>query len=161
MRGLWVRISLRTQQLEVLQGGRAIASYSVSTSAKGAGEQLGSEQTPRGAHEVRELIGGGEPRGAVFVGRRPTGEIWTRESSASSPGRDWILSRVVWLSGLETGRNAGGDVDTCDRFIYIHGAPDDEPVGEPRSHGCIRMRNEDVVELFEMLEVGTLVRIDE
>ena len=147
--------------MEVLEEARVTACYSVSTSAKGAGEQVGSEQTPRGAHEVRELIGEGAPSGAVFVGRCLTGETCTRELRAVNPHRDWILSRVIWLSGLETGRNAGGEVDTYDRYIYIHGTPDDEPVGEPRSHGCIRMRNEDVIELFELLEIGTLVQIDE
>jgi hypothetical protein len=156
-----IRIDLTTQQLEVLEGDRVAARYPVSTSAKGAGERMGSEQTPRGAHEVRELIGAGAPCGAVFVGREPTGEVCTSELRAASPGRDWILSRVIWLSGLETGRNQGGEVDTYERYIYIHGTPDDEPVGEPRSHGCIRMRNEDVIELFELLEVGTRVRIDE
>jgi hypothetical protein len=161
MRSRTIRISLRRQQLEVLEGVRVTACYSVSTSAKGAGEQVGSEQTPRGTHEVRELIGGGAPIGAVFVGRCQTGEICTMELQTASPGRDWILSRVIWLSGLEIGRNAGGEVDTYDRYIYIHGTPDDEPMGEPRSHGCIRMRNEDVIELFEMLEIGTIVQIDE
>jgi lipoprotein-anchoring transpeptidase ErfK/SrfK len=122
---------------------------------------MGSEQTPRGAHEVRELIGHGAPRGGVFVGREPTGEICTRELRASDPDRDWILSRVIRLAGLESGRNRGGEVDTFDRYIYIHGTPDDEPVGEPRSHGCVRMRNEDVLELFELLEIRTFVRVDE
>jgi SAM-dependent methyltransferase len=158
---LWVRIRLRTQRLEVLEGARAIANYPVSTSAKGAGERAGSEQTPRGAHEVRELIGEGAPSGAVFVGRCPTGETCTSELRAANPHRDWILSRVIWLSGLDAGRNAGGEVDTYARYIYIHGTPDDEPIGEPRSHGCIRMRNADVIELFDRLEIGTLVRIEE
>ncbi|MCA1604146.1 MAG: L,D-transpeptidase [Acidobacteria bacterium] len=157
----WVRIILQRQRLEVLEGARVIMCYPVSTSAKGAGERVGSEQTPRGAHEVTELIGEGAASGAVFVGRCLTREICTRELRAANPQRDWILSRVIWLSGLEPGRNAGGEVDTHNRYIYIHGAPDDEPVGEPRSHGCIRMRNEDVIELFELLTVGMLVKIDE
>lgn len=135
--------------------------YPVSASASGAGERVGSEQTPRGAHEVMELIGEGAPSGAVFVGRCLTGETWTKELRAANPQRDWILSRVIWLSGLEPGRNAGSEVDTYNRYIYIHGTPDDEPVGEPCSHGCIRMRNEDVIELFELLSVSTLVQIDE
>jgi lipoprotein-anchoring transpeptidase ErfK/SrfK len=161
MRGRWVQIKLERQQLEVIEGTRVTASYPVSTSARGAGERAGSEQTPRGAHEVRELIGNDAPCGAVFVGREPTGEVCTPELRASNPARDWILSRVIWLSGLDEGRNRGGDVDTYDRYIYIHGTPDDEPVGEARSHGCIRMRNDDVIALFAMLEVGTLVQIDE
>jgi lipoprotein-anchoring transpeptidase ErfK/SrfK len=161
MRERTLRISLRRQELEVLERGRVTARYPVSTSAKGAGERFGSEQTPRGAHEVRELIGASAPSGAVFVERRATGEICTSGLRAAHPGRDWILSRVIWLSGLEPGRNQGGDVDTHDRFVYIHGTPDEEPVGEPRSHGCIRMRNHDVIELFDLIEPGTLVQIDE
>ena len=149
------------QQLSVLEGARVAAVYPVSTSAKGAGERSGSEQTPRGAHEVRDLIGAGAPCGAVFASRRPTGDICTPELRAASLDRDWILSRVIWLSGLEDGKNRGGEIDSYDRYIYIHGTPEHEPVGEPRSHGCIRMRNEDVIELFELLEIGTLVRIDE
>src|SRR5262245_29237636 len=157
----WVRISLCTQHLEVCERAGVIACYPVSTSAKGAGERVGSEQTPRGAHEVRELIGEGAARGAVFVGRCLTGETYTRELRAEDPDRDWILSRVIWLSGLEAGRNLGGEVDTYDRYIYIHGTPEDEPMGEPRSHGCVRMRNEDVIDLFALLELGTLVQIEE
>jgi hypothetical protein len=147
--------------LEVLEGARVAATYPVSTSAKGAGERIGSEQTPRGAHEVRELIGEGAPCGAVFVSRDPTGEVCTEDLRAANPDRDWILSRVIWLSGLEEGRNRGGEVDTYDRYIYIHGTPEDEPIGQPRSHGCIRMSNDDVIELFELLEIGTLVQIEE
>jgi lipoprotein-anchoring transpeptidase ErfK/SrfK len=161
VRERWIRIDLRTQQLEVREGERVVARYPVSTSAKGAGERLGSEQTPRGVHEVRELIGQGAPHGAVFVARKPTGEICTSELRTANPDRDWILSRVIWLSGLEDGRNRGGDVDSYDRYIYIHGTPDDEPIDAPRSHGCIRMRNEDVIELFETLAIGTRVEIDE
>jgi hypothetical protein len=161
MRARWLRIDLAAQRLQVLDGDRVAASFAVSTSAKGAGERSGSEQTPRGAHEIRALIGDGAPCGAVFVGRQPTGEICTPELRAAFPDRDWILSRVIWLAGCEDGRNRGGDVDTFERYIYIHGTPDDEPVDEPRSHGCIRMRNPDVIALFAMVEVGTRVRIDE
>jgi len=161
MSNRWVRIILRTQHLEVREGDRLIVCYPVSTSAKGAGERVGSEQTPRGAHEVRELIGAGAPSGAVFVGRCRTGETYTRELRTENPARDWILSRVIWLSGLEAGWNLGGEVDTYDRYIYIHGTPEDEPMGEPRSHGCVRMRNEDVINLFDLLVVGTLVQIEE
>ena len=147
--------------LEVLEGSQVVAAYPVSTSAQGAGEQMGSEQTPRGAHEVSELIGAGAPISAVFVGRRSTGEICTPELEAANPDRDWILSRVIWLGGRENGRNRGGEVDTRSRYIYIHGTPDSQPLGEPRSHGCIRMRNPDVIALFEAVETGMLVQIDE
>jgi len=161
VRDRWLRIDLAAQQLEVVDGDRIAASFAVSTAERGAGERSGSAQTPRGAHAVRELIGDRAPCGTVFVGRQPTGEICTRELRAAHPDRDWILSRVIWLAGLEDGRNRGGDVDTYDRFIYIHGTPDDEPVGVPRSHGCIRMRNADVIALFAMVEIGTRVQIEE
>ena len=109
---------------------------------------------------VRARIGAGAPLGAVFVARRPTGEVWTPELAARFPGRDWVLTRILWLSGLERGRNRLGDVDTMRRFIYIHGCPDSEPVGVPRSHGCIRMRNADVVALFDRVAAGTRVLIE-
>ena len=155
----WLRIRIATQEVELLEGGRVLSSYPVSTSAKGAGERIGSEQTPRGAHEIVALIGAGEPVAAVFVGRRPTGEICTPELCAARPERDWILSRVIWLGGTEDGRNRGGDVDTLSRYIYIHGTPDSEGIGVPRSHGCIRMRNADVIALFETLEPGMAVQV--
>jgi hypothetical protein len=156
-----MRICLSAQELELLDDDRVVARFPVSTAAKGPGECLGSEQTPRGRHEVREMIGADAPLNAVFVGRRPTGETFTPALRAAHPGRDWILSRVLWLDGLEEGRNRGGEVDTLARCIYIHGAPDDEPMGAPRSHGCIRMRNEDVVALFAAVSVGMLVEIVE
>ena len=161
MQGRWVRIRTGAQLLELVEGGRVVATYPVSTAVRGVGERMGSEQTPRGAHEVKELIGGGAPAGAVFASREPTGEICTPALRAAQPDRDWILSRVIWLAGLEEGRNRGGEVDSYERYIYIHGTPDDEAVGEPRSHGCIRMRNDDVIALFDSLEAGMLVQIDE
>jgi hypothetical protein len=161
VRERWIRITLATQLLELLEGSEVIAAYRVSTAAKGAGERMDSEQTPRGRHEVRALIGDGAPLGAVFVGRCSTGEICTSQLQAAHPNRDWILTRVIWLGGLEDGKNRGGQVDTFARYIYIHGTPDGEPLGEPRSHGCIRMRNADVVALFDCVEPGTLVQIDE
>jgi L,D-transpeptidase YbiS len=161
VRERWIRIRTATQVLELLNGDEVLASYPVSTAAKGVGERTGSEQTPRGAHLVKELIGEGAPIGAVFVGRRATGEVCTPELQAANSDRDWILSRVIWLGGLEDGRNRGGEVDTYARYIYIHGAPDSEPMGEARSHGCIRMRNEDVIALFDAIETGMLVQIDD
>lgn len=158
---LWIRVSLRAQLLELLEGEVVLSTYLISTAANGAGERVGSGQTPRGLHEVRELIGDGMPPGAVFVGRRWTGEVCTPELQAENPDRDWMLSRLIWLAGLEVGKNCGADVDTFARYIYIHGTPDSEPVGEPRSHGCVRMRNVGVIELFGRICVGTLVRIDE
>ncbi|MCL2076636.1 MAG: L,D-transpeptidase [Betaproteobacteria bacterium] len=145
-----VRIVLPTQHLEAMDKDGAIARvYPVSTACKGAGEKLGSLQTPRGRHIVRAKIGAGLPLYSVFSARRPTGEIWTPELDAANPERDWILTRILWLSGREPGFNRLGDVDTMRRYIYIHGCSDFAVMGEPRSNGCIRMRNHDIMELFE------------
>lgn len=133
--------------------------YAVSTATNGPGERHGSGCTPRGRHRVRLKIGAGCPAGAVFRGRRWTGELYSDALAAAQPGRDWILTRILWLTGVESGRNRGGTVDTLRRFIYIHGCPDEEPMGEPRSHGCIRMRNRDLMELFDLVSAGTPVEI--
>ena len=133
----------------------------VSTALKGAGEEAGSYRTPRGQHRIRARIGDGLPYGTVFRGRRPTGEYWTPEFAADHPGRDWILSRILWLCGEEPGRNRLGAVDSMRRFIYIHGTGDDQPMGVPLSQGCVRMRNRDIIELFELVTVGTKVEIYE
>lgn len=155
-----IEIDIGTQRLTLLdQNGVLSAEYPVSTALNGPGEIEGSGCTPRGRHVVRARIGAGAPSGAVFRGRRPTGEVWTPELAARFPERDWILSRILWLSGCESGRNRLGAVDTMRRYIYIHGTPDDQPMGVPLSHGCIRMRNCDVIELFERVPVGTIVDI--
>lgn len=154
-----IRIELDRQLLSLYQGHELLASYPVSTSKDGPGEEMGSGRTPRGMHRIMIKIGSGLPEGSVFVGRRATGEIYTRELAAGDPERDWILTRILWLTGLEPGRNRGGNVDTLRRFIYIHGCPDSEPMGMPASHGCIRMRNCDLLELFELVDRDTLVEI--
>ena len=133
--------------------------YSVSTSKSGAGEKNGSFCTPRGRHIVRAKIGAGQPANAVFVRRRPTGEIWSPELDARYPGRDWMLTRILWLSGCEVGKNRLGDVDTMRRYIYIHGSPDTAEMGRPGSIGCVRMRNRDIVELFDLVPPYTPVDI--
>ena len=148
-----------TQRLELRRDGRVLGVWPVSTARKGLGELRGSECTPRGWHAIRIAIGTGCPRGAVFVGRRFTGEVWSPALAAAHPGRDWILTRILWLTGLEPGRNRGGRVDTLRRFIYIHGCPDTEPVGVPRSHGCIRMHDGDLLDLFGRVGVGMRVEI--
>jgi L,D-transpeptidase YbiS len=154
-----VRIDIGMQSLEVLQNGRLLERYPVSTAANGSGEQEGSGCTPRGRHRVRIKIGGDAPVNTVFVGRRPSGEIYSPHLAAQYPGRDWILTRILWLTGTEPGRNRGGEVDTLRRYIYIHGCPDTEPMGMPRSHGCIRMRNADLINLFDLVHKSTLVEI--
>ena len=155
----WIRISIPEQQLVLLEKKQPLAVYSVSTARNGPGEQRGSGCTPRGWHRIRIKIGAGQPPNAVFVGRRPTGEIYSPDLAAQYPNRDWILTRILWLTGLELGRNRGGDCDTLRRFVYIHGCPDTVPMGTPLSHGCIRMRNQDLLELFERVMAGDRVFI--
>lgn len=156
-----IRIDLGAQRLDLCEGGRVLRSYPVSTAGNGPGERLGSECTPRGVHVVAEKIGADAVPGTVFVGRVPTGEVCTPELFATSPERDWILTRILWLGGCEPGRNQGGDVDTFRRYVYIHGCPDALPLGQPASHGCVRMHDPDVIDLFDRVEVGTRVEIVE
>ena len=157
----WVQVDIDGQRLTLFKGRQRVADWPVSTALKGAGELAESACTPRGEHSVRIKIGRGCPLNTVFIGRRPTGEIYSDALAAQQPQRDWILSRIIWLTGREPGRNRGGECDTLRRFIYIHGCPDREPMGVPVSHGCIRMRNADVIELFGMVEAGTRVVITE
>lgn len=154
-----IRVDLSRQSLDLFEDGRRLRRYPVSTSRNGAGEANGSLRTPRGRHVVRAKIGAGAAENTVFRGRRPTGETYTPELGAARPGADWILTRILWLSGTEVGRNRLGDVDTMRRYIYIHGAPDDADLGRPGSIGCIRMRNRDIVDLFDLVAPGTPVEI--
>ena len=155
-----ISINIADQSLSLLdETGHVEKRYTVSTAAKGVGEQDGSYCTPRGRHVIRAKIGTDRPINSVFVRRRPTGEIYTPKLGAQFPQRDWILTRILWLSGCEPGFNRLGTVDTMRRFIYIHGSPDNVAMGEPGSHGCVRMRNEDMLDLFERVKVGTPVTI--
>lgn len=155
-------LSLADQSLRLCDGqGREIRSFSVSTARNGAGERNGSQCTPRGAHRVRAKIGAGCPVNTVFKGRRPTGEVYSPALREQYPDRDWILTRILWLCGMEPGRNRLGEVDTMRRYIYIHGAPDDDPIGVPGSHGCVKMRNTEVIELFDLIPAGTPLMIRE
>jgi L,D-transpeptidase catalytic domain len=158
--GLTLRVTLAAQRLDVLRAGALVKSFSISSSKHGAGEKNGSHKTPRGRHLIRAKIGAGAELNAVFRGRRPTGEIYSPALAAAFPGRDWILTRILWLSGTELGKNRLGNVDTMRRYIYIHGMPDSEPLGVPGSIGCIRMANRDIVELFDLVPAGTIVDID-
>jgi lipoprotein-anchoring transpeptidase ErfK/SrfK len=163
MSDLVVEIDIRRQQLYLWEpfpdGDMLIRQYPVSTAVNGPGEENGSLRTPRGRHRIAEKIGAGMPLYSAFRARVPTGEIWTPELDAANPGRDWILTRILWLEGLEAGKNRGGNVDTHDRYIYIHGTHEEHRIGTPASHGCIRMRNIDVAELFDLVQAGTEVRI--
>ena len=149
-----ILIDLKKQEM-VFEG----KTYSVSTAKNGPGEKNGSFCTPRGSHIVRARIGAGQPVNTVFVRRRPTGEVWSPELHAKYPGRDWMLTRLLWLSGRQPGFNRLGDVDTMRRYIYIHGSPDNVEMGKPGSIGCVRMRNPDILELFELVPAYTPVEI--
>ncbi|MCW8918851.1 MAG: L,D-transpeptidase [Gammaproteobacteria bacterium] len=152
-------VNIATQQLRLYQGGEVVMEVAVSTARNGSGEVSGSECTPRGRHRIRAKIGGGCAANTVFVGRRPTGELFSEALRAEQPQRDWILTRILWLCGMEPGRNRGGNRDTMRRYIYIHGCPDSDRMGSPSSHGCVKMRNRDIIELFDRVTVGTLVTI--
>lgn len=157
---IWISVARQTLTL-FGDSGKVLRSYPVSTAFRGVGEHSGSFCTPLGRHVIRARIGAGMPENTVFAARRPTGEIYSAELAAANQGRDWILTRILWLSGCEPGFNRLGGVDTMRRFIYIHGCPDSEPMGVPKSHGCIRMHNPDIVELFDLVPVYTPVEITE
>lgn len=154
-----LEVNIEHQLLSVFEDAHLYQQYTISTAKNGPGNQMDSEQTPIGQHRIVACIGGGAPIGSVFVGREATGEIYTDTLAATEQERDWILTRILWLGGCEPGLNQGGKVDTQARYIYIHGCPDSEPMGEPRSHGCIRMRNADIIELFEQVAINTPVMI--
>ena len=157
-----IEISLAAQTLKLLdEAGRVLRSYTVSTSRNGAGELKDSFCTPRGRHIIRAKIGAGAAENTIFIGRRPSGEMYTPALGERHPGRDWILTRILWLSGCERGFNRLGEVDTMQRYIYIHGSPDQAPMGSPGSIGCIRMRNRDIIELFDQVAPSTPVDIVE
>jgi hypothetical protein len=154
-----VDVCIASQLLTVMDGGQAVRSFVVSTAKNGPGQRKGSECTPLGWHSIRAKIGADQPINTVFVGRRLTGELYSPKLASAQPQRDWILSRILWLGGLEPGYNRFGDVDSASRYIYIHGCPDELMRGQPASHGCIRMFNADVVELFDLVQLGSRVLI--
>nr|VFK28556.1 MAG: L,D-transpeptidase catalytic domain [Candidatus Kentron sp. MB] len=157
----FIRVSLSRQTLALIAGKSSIIEFPVSTAANGPGERMGSQCTPRGWHRIRAKIGAGHPVDTVFRGRRSTGERYEKILAEQYPDRDWILTRILWLSGLEPGKNRFHSVDTMRRYIYIHGSPDNTQMGIPASHGCIRMRNSDIIHLFERVSTGTRVLIVE
>ncbi|WP_151670710.1 L,D-transpeptidase [Nitrincola schmidtii] len=154
-----IKISITQQTLELHNSEVLLRSYAVSTATNGVGNQEGSGCTPLGHHRIRAKIGTDLPINSVFVGRRFTGEIYSEELAAKYPHRDWILTRILWLCGEQVGYNRLGNVDSMRRYIYIHGTPDTEPMGIPRSHGCIRMRNHDIIDLFQQVPIGCGVLI--
>ena len=155
-----IKINITKQTLVLHDdSGNIIRRYSVSTALNGPGEEANSNCTPRGKHVIRAMIGDGQAVNTVFKRRRPTGEIYSTQLGAQHPGRDWILTRILWLSGCEPGYNRLGTCDTMQRYIYIHGTPDERVVGVPASHGCVNMHNADLIELFNLVSVGTMVQI--
>lgn len=157
----YLDISISNQLLSLYSDHSECIQYPVSTAKNGPGELRGSECTPTGRHKIRAKIGGGQPVNSVFVARRPTGEIYSPELAEQFPQRDWILTRILWLNGLEPGKNRYGEVDSGWRYIYIHGCPDHCPMQVPDSHGCIRLRNADMLDLFERVTPGMPVYIHE
>lgn len=158
---LYIEISLSAQKLTVYQGHTIQFQATISSAVNGAGEQQDSGCTPRGWHQIRAKIGTDCALNTVFRGRRPSGELYTPELATAQPDSDWILTRILWLSGLEPGINRLGRVDTMRRYIYLHGTPDSEPMGVARSHGCIRMRNDDIIKLYDLIPVYSRVLIKE
>jgi lipoprotein-anchoring transpeptidase ErfK/SrfK len=157
---LKINISIDLQTLDLINNqDEVISKYLISSAIKGTGQASGSYCTPLGQHIIRAKIGSGQPENSVFVGRRPTGEIYSPELASQFPGRDWILTRILWLSGCDVGFNRLGSVDTMRRYIYIHGSPDSVHMGQPGSIGCIRMRNADIVDLFDRVTAGIPVNI--
>jgi len=154
-----IEVDISKQTLFLFEGDEVIREYSISTAKNGPGELMNSECTPRGKHIISQKIGAACEVNTVFVSREPTGELYHPELREQFPDRDWILTRILWLSGCEAGRNKGGNVDSYGRYIYIHGGPDDVAMGAPGSRGCVRMRNDDIVELFELVEPETGVNI--
>jgi lipoprotein-anchoring transpeptidase ErfK/SrfK len=159
--GFFLDVSISAQTLSLIDRREMLKTYPVSTAKNGPGERRGSECTPRGWHAIRAKIGAGQPLYSVFIGRRPTGEVYSPDLGLLYPQRDWILTRILWLGGLEPGKNRYGPVDSAWRYIYIHGCPDESMRGRPASHGCIRMHNADVLDLFERVTPGVKVFIHE
>jgi L,D-transpeptidase YbiS len=160
-----VQINISEQSLTTYQDDQVVKRYSISTALNGPGQQSGSGCTPTGEHYIRAKIGAGSAINSVFIGRRPTGEIYSNQLGQNNPKRDWILSRILWLSGLQLTHNRMknniGSVDSMARYIYIHGTPDAEPMGIAKSHGCVRMRNDDVIALFDWVPPSCPVLIVE
>lgn len=155
-----ITIDIEQQTLQLYESNRLLKEYRISTGKNGVGELIDSEKTPRGLHRIYQKIGVGAAANTVFCGRVATGEIYTPELAKQQPGRDWILTRILWLEGQEDHKNRGGQVDTLSRYIYIHGTPDTIELGKPGSRGCIRMRNADIIELFEQVSTGDAVEIN-
>ncbi len=157
-----ITVNIAEQSLSLFdEHGELIKRWPVSTSKYGTGCARNSYKTPLGLHRIHDKIGAAMPIYEVLEGRLPKGNLHELQAQGVELPEDVITSRILWLEGMEPGRNQGGYVDTCERYIYIHGTSDEDNIGKPASVGCVRMRNEDVVELFRLVEVGTEVNIIE
>lgn len=156
-----IEISLAKQTLVFLEDQTIVANFGISSATNGPGEQMDSECTPRGRHVIEQKIGAGCVKNTVFIGRRASGEIYDPALREQFPERDWIVTRILWLRGIEAGRNSGGKVDSQARYIYIHGTPEDTDMSTPGSRGCVRMANGDIERLFDLVDEGTPVNITE
>ncbi len=150
-------VGIRRQRMYYFKNNQIVSSYPISTSSKGAGNLMGSYKTPTGLHQIAEKIGGNAPLGTLFINKKNTGKVVPVNKSEISIKKDEITSRVLSLKGLQQGINKGKKYDTFSRGIYIHGTSDEASIGRPSSHGCVRMKNDDIMELFDLLSVGTKV----
>lgn len=156
----WLYIDIGKQQLSRYDfRQKCLASYPISSARMGCGSVQGSAQTPLGLHCIAKKIGDDAQEHEVFRHRQATGRLW-QDCCSQDDSRELITSRILWLQGLELGNNWGGDVDSFRRYIYIHGTNHEDKIGTPASHGCIRMRNGDIVALFSKVALGSLVYID-
>ena len=156
-----IKVSIKNQELSLFNKDTLSRKYLISSSFKGTGQLEGSFKTPLGRHVIRAMIGKNLPKFTIFEARRSSGKLWSEGMSIEKPNYDWILSRILWLSGTEIGMNRLGRVDTMRRYIYIHGTPHEDLLGTPSSHGCIRMSNANIIELFELVDIGTVLEINE
>ena len=152
-------ISISYQKLYHIQNEKIIYTYVISSSKYGTGNKIGSNKTPIGLHKIKEKHGTKTPVNGRMIGRIFNGDIATIYSDRTKSKSDDITSRILWLTGLEIGKNKGGNIDSYKRYIYIHGTSEEGLLGTPSSYGCIRMKNKDIIDLYNRVEVGTLVLI--
>lgn len=155
-----LQVSVAKQQMTLYELGRPVQTFRISTSMVGTGSRMGSIRTPLGRHRICRMVGDGLVAGAVLRGAKPTGEVAQIFIDTTNVEDDLVTTRILWLEGLEPGRNRGGLVDSYHRYIYIHGTPEEGLIGQPASHGCLRMYNRDVIALYNRIRLGSLVIIE-
>lgn len=152
-------VSVKRQKIFYIKNGNVEKIFLISTAKKGLGQEIHSEKTPEGLHQIKQKIGSNLPKDAILREREYSGEIATIYTDETDVEDDFVTSRIMWLEGLESGINRGGNVDSYNRYIYIHGTPEEGLIGKPASHGCVRMKNSEVIELFDLVQVNTPVLI--